>query len=94
MFDYETTLASIRYKVRQLIDLNQRLTADNLRLREHGEELQSIIHQQQTEINTLKEQINTLKLRNTLENKSDATEVKLRINRLIRSLDNTIASLK
>ena len=45
-------------------------------------------------LNTLKEQINTLKLRNTLENKSDATEVKLRINRLIRSLDNTIASLK
>ena len=48
MFDYETTLASIRYKVRQLIDLNQRLTADNLRLREHGEELQSIKHLKRT----------------------------------------------
>ena len=66
MFDYETTLSGIDYKVRRLIDENQRLKATVMELTEKNEELtDKNKHQQETEIN-LKEQIKILKLRNTL----------------------------
>ena len=45
----------------------------------------------ESSINNLKEQINILKLGNTLAQKGDTVEIKLRINQLIRSIDKSLA---
>mgnify|MGYP004445438915 CR=1 FL=1 len=94
MFDFETRLAGIAYKVRQLIDENRRLREETLRLQERLEEQQEQNSNQQKEINNLKEQNKILKLRNALEHKGDTTEVKLKINQLIRSIDTTLSNLQ
>lgn len=46
MFDYETTLSSIDYKVRQLVDENKRLKETALSLTEKNEELTDVINDQ------------------------------------------------
>ncbi|MBO4306840.1 MAG: hypothetical protein J5848_00820 [Bacteroidales bacterium] len=93
MFDFETTLSGIDYKVRRLIDENQRLKATVTELTEKNEELtEKNKHQQETEIN-LKEQIKILKLRNTLVQKGDSAEIKLKINQMIRNIDKSLSLL-
>ena len=79
MLDFETKLSGIEYKVRQLIDDNR--------------ELKEQVRNQQEEINNLKDNIKLLKLRNALEQKGDSTEVKLRINQMIRSVDRCLSIL-
>ena len=93
MFDFETTLSGIDYKVRRLIDENQRLKATVTELTEKNEELtEKNKQQQETEIN-LKEQIKILKLRNTLVQKGDSAEIKLKINQMIRNIDKSLSLL-
>lgn len=94
MFDFETTLSGIEYKVRRLMDENQRLKDEIMRQKERQESQAEIIRDQNIEINNLKEQTKILKLRNALEQKGDSTEVKLKINQLIRTIDKTISRLK
>jgi len=94
VFDFETTLSGIEYKVRRLMDENQRLKDEIMRQKERQESQAEIIRDQNIEINNLKEQTKILKLRNALEQKGDSTEVKLKINQLIRTIDKTISRLK
>lgn len=94
MFDFETALAGIEYKMRQLMDENTRLKEDALRQRERQEEQAETIQNLKEEISKLTEINKILKLRNALEQKGDSTEVKLKINQYIRLIDKMIASLQ
>ena len=91
MFDYETTVAEIERKVRRLIEENDRLRASELNWAERCKELQGQIDNNNIIINNLKEQNNILKLGNTLSQKGDSAEIKLKINQLIRSIDKSLA---
>lgn len=93
MYDFETSLSGIDYKIRQLIDDNNRLKARALELQEHNEELTETINHQKEEIKQLKEETNILKLRNSLEQKGDSAEIKLKINQLIRNIDKSLELL-
>lgn len=93
MFNLETSLAGIDYKVRKLIEENVRLKKELMRQIERQEEQGETIKQQEIEISTLKEQNKILKLRNSLEQKGDSAEVKLKINQLIRTIDRSISLL-
>lgn len=90
MYDFETSLSGIEYKIRQLIDENNRLKARTLELQEHNEELTETINHQKEEITHLKEETNILKLRNSLEQTGDSAEIKLKINQLIRNIDKSL----
>ncbi len=94
MFDYETTLSSIDYKVRQLVDENKRLKETALSLTEKNEELTDVINDQKKIIEQLKEENQITKLRNTLVEKGDSAEIKLKINQLIRNIDKSLSLLK
>ncbi len=91
--DFETTLSSIDYKVRCLIHENNALKADLQKQTEANEDLREQLKNKTTEINNLNKQIDIIKLRNTLASGSDATELKLKINQLIRNIDRSIALL-
>ncbi len=93
MFDYETTLSGIDFKVRQLIDENNRLKAQVMELTEKSEELTEVINSQKTQINNLIEETQIVKLRNTLVQKGDSAEIKLKINQLIRNIDKSLSLL-
>lgn len=93
MFDFETTLSGIEYKVRQLIEQNNRLEEDIAKLTESKEEQTETIKKQQETIEELKQEIEILKLRNTLVQKGDSAEIKLKINQLIRNIDKSLTLL-
>lgn len=91
MFEYETTVAEIERKVRALIEENDRLRTSEQNLARQCEELQKQIDNNNVVINNLKEQNNILKLGNTLTQKGDSAEIKLKINQLIRSIDKSLS---
>lgn len=93
MFDFETTLSGIEYKVRQLIEQNNRLEETIAKLTESKEEQTETIKNQQETIEELKQEIEILKLRNTLVQKGDSAEIKLKINQLIRNIDKSLTLL-
>ena len=93
MFDFETTLSGIEYKVRQLIEQNNRLKADIAQLATEKEELNEKIKNQEDKINELKQETEILKIRNTLVDKGDSAEIKLKINQMIRNIDKSLSLL-
>ncbi len=93
MFDFETTLSGIEYKIRQLIEQNDKLKGQVMQLKEQNEEQAEIIKQQEKNISQLKEETQILKIRNTLVDKGDSAEIKLKINQLIRNIDKSLMLL-
>lgn len=91
MMDFETTVAEIEGKVRRMIEENGRLRAAEADSAEQCRKLQEQVKSQDIIINNLREQINILKLGNTLTQKGDSVEIKLKINQLIRSIDKSLA---
>ena len=91
MFDFETTLSGIEYKIRKLTEDNARLRAEVLQLTEEKENLTENIKNQEITINILKEETQIIKLRNTLVQKGDSAEIKLKINQLIRNIDKSLS---
>ena len=93
MFDFETSLSGIEYKIRKLIEENNRLKADVQKLTVENEELTEKIKNQEETIYKLKEETQIIKLRNTLVQKGDSAEIKLKINQLIRNIDKSLSLL-
>ena len=93
MFDFETSLTGIEYKIRQIIEENDDLKREVLQLTEKNEELNEQIQNLKNNINNLTEETQILKLRNTLVSKGDTTEIKLKINQMIRNIDKSLALL-
>lgn len=91
MFDFETTVAEIECKVRKMMEENERLRTEVEESAERCRVLQEQVNSQNITINNLKEQNNILKLGNTLTQKGDTVEIKLKINQLIRSIDKSLA---
>lgn len=93
MFDLETTVAAIESKVRQLLDENDRLRRVEAQSAQRCRQLQEQINNQNILINNLKEQNNILKIGNTLTQKGDTVELKLKINRMIRNIEQSLAAI-
>ena len=91
MFDFEAIVVEIEMKVRKLIGENRRLRVEAEEANERCRQLQEQVDKQNIVINNLKEQNNNLKLGNTLTQKGDSVEIKLKINQLIRSIDKSLA---
>lgn len=91
MFDFEAIVVEIEMKVRKLIGENRRLRVEAEEANERCRQLQEQVDKQNIVINNLKEENNNLKLGNTLTQKGDSVEIRLKINQLIRSIDKSLA---
>ena len=91
MFDFEAIAVEIEMKVRKLTGENRRLRLEAEEANERCRQLQEQLDKQNIVINNLKEENNNLKLGNTLTQKGDSAEIKLKINQLIRSIDKSLA---
>ena len=94
MFDFETSVAGIEFKVRQLSDEVKRLRRELEQKEDQCIALQEAQRMNETLINKLKEENKIIKLGNRLTERGDSTEMKLKINQMIRTIDKSIELLK
>ena len=94
MFDFETTVSGIEHKVRQLADEVVRLRSELLDSQDRCRELEKAINDKDISINILKEENKIIKLGNRLTENGDGTELKLKINQMIRAIDKSLEILK
>ena len=94
MFDFETSVSGIEFKVRQLADEVMRLRAAVERGEDRCHELEEALKNKETEINNLKEQNKFIKLGNRLTEGNDSAELKLKINQMIRTIDRSLEIMR
>ena len=94
MFDFETSVTGIEFKVRQLADevvrLRQLVRTSDDRCRE----LEEALKNKETIINNLKEENKLIRLGNRLTEGNDSAELKLKINQMIRTIDKSLEILR
>ena len=94
MFDFETSVSGIEFKVRQLADDVQRLRALVAQRDDRVYELEEALKNKEILINNLTEENKLVKLGNRLTEGKDSAELKLTINRMIRTIDKSLEILK
>ena len=94
MFDFETSVSGIEFKVRQLADEMERLRQLVSSKEDELCELQKAQKNNEIIINRLKEENKLVKLGNRLTEGSDSAELKLKINQMIRTIDKSLEILK
>ncbi len=94
MFDFETTVAGIEHKVRLLADEVARLREALREKEDQCRELEKALENKEILINNLKEENKVIKLGNRLTENGESTELKLKINQMIRAIDRSIEILK
>ena len=94
MFDFETSVTGIEFKVRQLADEVERLRRLVSAKEDELCELKKAQKNNEIIINNLKEENKLFKLGNRLTESSDSAELKLKINQMIRTIDKSLEILK
>lgn len=93
MLDFETKISGIDYKIRQLIESKKELEKKLSESKRRNRELETQIYNNNLIIKQLEEKNKILNLGNTISDKGNTTEIKIKINRLIREIDKSIELL-
>ena len=94
MADLDVTLHSLQSKIEKIVHLYTKLQEDYSKMASESTELQKTIEQQKSAISNLEEKHKILKLAKTLNiNENNSTELKYKINELVREIDKSIALL-
>ena len=94
MSQIEDIVSSLEQRILKLLQLQENLKQEHLKLKEEIAEYQQKISSHEAEIATWHEQYETLKVANSLLGSDDnKRETKLKINALIREIDNCIVQL-
>ena len=91
MSEVEDLLERVERRAEALVRENATLRGKIGDLDRKGEEMQKAIKDKDILINNLTEQNKILKLGNALTQKGDSTEIKLKINQLIRDIDKSLS---
>jgi len=83
----------LRLKIEKLVHLHTKLGEDNARLTEERDALREKLREQEAIIAKLKERGTIAKLAQQLPEKNGNTDLKLKINELVREIDKCIALL-
>ena len=94
MFDFETSVTGIEFKVRQLADEVAHLRTLVSEKEDECRDLKEVLNDKEILINNLKEQNKLIKLGNKLTEKGDCSEIKLKINQMIRAIDRSLEIMK
>lgn len=88
-----TLIAGIEYKIRKLINQVAKLQHENKDLKQTIEELTNNINTLEHRNKEQEDKIKILKLAKSLNKEESTTEVKLKINELLREIDNCVRLL-
>lgn len=94
MFDFETIVSGIEFKVRQLADEVHRLRSLVEQRDDRIWELEEALKKSEITINNLKQENKLVKLGNRLTEGNDSAELKLTINQMIRTIDKSLEIMK
>lgn len=94
MFDFETIVSGIEFKVRMLSDEVSRLRAELSSKEGRVRELEEALKSNEILINSLKEENKLVKLGNRLNEGNDSTELKLKLTQMMRVIDRSLEILK
>ena len=94
MFDFETSVTGIEFKVRQLADEVMRLRQLVREGDDRCRELEEALKNKETIINNLKEENKLIRLGNRLTEGNDSAELKLKINQMIRTIDRSLEIMR
>jgi phage shock protein A len=86
-------VSRINEQVLELLGRHQKLKSERAELQTQNSELQENIEKLKTEINQLKEQIVKLKISKSLTERKDSTEVKAKVDELLREIDKCVGLL-
>lgn len=89
----ETLITGIEYKVRKLTERNHSLKTENNRLTGELRSLQAQIENLFVQQRELENKLNVIKLAKSLNKEESRTNVKLKINELVRDIDRCIGLL-
>jgi len=92
MADLDLTLTSLQSKIEKIVHLHRKLQDDYSKLADENAELRKALEDQKSEINKLEEKNKIIKLAKTLS-ENNSTELKYKINELMREIDKSIALL-
>ncbi len=96
MDDVSSIIETLNAKIDKVIGIADQLKASNATLEQEKAQLQATIEQQHHQIEALNEKNKVLKLAKSLtgtNESSDSSEVKLKINELVREIDKCIGLL-
>lgn len=93
MADLKLTITSLHSKVEKLVFLHRKQQEDLIMLDHEKEALFKTIQEQKNVINKLEEKYKVLKLAKTFTKEGESTEVKSKVNELVREIDKCIALL-
>ncbi|MFO8234031.1 MAG: hypothetical protein R6U04_01315 [Bacteroidales bacterium] len=91
--EYLNTVNELKRKTKQLIELYKDSKKENLRLHNDNKKLKDQLKQKEAEYSNLKEQYTKLELAKSLASVDSAHDAKIKINRIVREIDNCIALL-
>ena len=86
-------VSRINEQVLELLGRHQKLTSERSDLQTRNDQLEKITEELKTEIEHLKEQIVKLKIAKSLTDKKDSTEVKAKVEELLREIDKCVGLL-
>ena len=86
-------VSKINEQVLELLGRHHELKSEYADLQAHSDELKKVIEKLNTEIDQLKEQIVKLKISKSLTERKDSTEVKAKVDELLREIDKCVGLL-
>lgn len=94
MSGLKSAVTSLETKLEKLVDLHRKTRKEVQALQLQNEQLSEALAQQKQTIKDLEDQSKVLRISKTItNNKENTTELKLKINELIREVDKCIALL-
>jgi hypothetical protein len=93
MKDLETIISGLEFKIRNLINLHKNLKTENENLLKEKNELLKNLNLQNEKIKELDNKYKILKISKTIESGQKGTDIKLKINEMVREIDKCVEIL-
>lgn len=94
MSNLSLTADSLQSKIEKLVHLHRKGAEENAKLRKELQDLQAALEKQKQTIKTLDDQNKIIKLAKTIQETNESpTNIKSKINELVREIDKCIALL-
>jgi hypothetical protein len=91
--EYQNIVNELKSKIRKLIDLYENSEKEKVQLQEDNNKLRNLLTQKEEDYSGLEEKYNRLELAKSLASVESAHDAKIKINRIVREIDNCIALL-
>lgn len=90
MEDASVLISGIEYKIKVLAENNKALFEENTKLKQQNSELSNQVQKQQSELGSLEEKAAILNVSKTFGSDTDRQSAKIKINELVREIDESL----